>query len=131
MLEEFHDLVREGVLRVTAENEVVPVRPPAAQERDAASERPQAPPPPLTEAEAGYVRRRISQRVERNRKDTAVAAGNAIEDESLLSLRREAVQRIASRVLDRWSEQGAFASLREEVVELLAAEILRRWEAMR
>ena len=133
MLEEFRQLVREGVLQVTAENEVVSVRSPTGSEPGGAPGKEQlGEPSEVSEEEVRYVRRRLRERLERNRHsaESSAPAPRTRGGHVSAGLRREVVERIAEKLLERWGENGpATASLREETIELLAEELIRRWDA--
>ena len=133
MLEEFRELVRAGILRVTPENEVLPVKPPSSgTERDT---------PESREEDVALLDKQLLEWMERRRSQKAAEArrrGGAQpaeqEPEALsASIRQKVVERVAQRILETWDRvdqaSDPHQSLREQVVERVAEEILRRWQS--
>ncbi len=123
MLDEFRALVRAGVLRVTADNDVVFVRP--------SQEWPEPAKPGVTasEEELRKVDRQVLDWVKRNREsreEPPEPAGAGAEAPPMPDLRQQVVERLASRILELW-ETSRERPLQEEVIERLTAQILSRW----
>jgi len=131
MLEEFRELVRAGILRVTPENEVLPVKPPSGGAGDT---------PESREEDVALLDKQLMEWMERRRAQKAQEArgrGNAQaaeqEPEGLsASIRQKVVERVAQKILETWDRvdqaSDPHQSLRELVVERVADEILRRWQ---
>jgi hypothetical protein len=132
MLEEFRELVRAGILRVTPENEVLSVQPPPG------GAGPEKQPQASREEEVAlldkqlleWLERRREQKVgEGRRRETARQPGQSPET-PVTALRQKVIERVARKVLETWDRLDEAAdphqSLREQVVDRLADDILRR-----
>jgi hypothetical protein len=135
MLEEFRELVRAGILRVTPENEVLSVKEPpgagaekqpptaASREEDVAL---------LDKQLLEWLERRRHQKAEEaKRREAGKPLGQA--PEALAgNIRQRVIERVAEKILEIWDrvDQSAdpLRSLREQVVDRLAEDILRRWQ---
>jgi hypothetical protein len=132
MLEEFRELVRAGILRVTPENEVLSVKEPSAS----GSETEKQPPPGSREEDVAMLDRQLLEWLDRKRqqkegvrrreppKPPAAEAAPA-------GLRQKVVERLATKILELWDrpeQSSEMHSLRESVVERIAEEMLRRWK---
>ncbi|MFN0166559.1 MAG: hypothetical protein ACKV22_09010 [Bryobacteraceae bacterium] len=122
MLDEFRALVRAGVLRVTADNDVVFVRP--------SQEWPDPGKPNLkaSEEELRNVDRQILDWVKRNREtreENAERPGSSPEG-AMPELRHQVVERLAGKILELW-ETSRERPLQDEVIDRLTAQILSRW----
>jgi hypothetical protein len=135
MLEEFRELVRAGILRVTPENEILSTQEPANGPAD--PKHPQTPPSREDDVAAldkqllEWLERRRRQKVEEVRlKGESKDLGEPAET-SPYNLRQKVIARLAQKILETWESAGAasdpYQSLREQVVERLTEEILRRW----
>ncbi len=149
MLEEFRELVRAGILRVTPENEVLPgTRPPATPG-------PEKPPQHASSREADValldqqllewlerrkrlkdelarreqVRQEQAQQEEQARQEAEPAPMEHPSESLLGSLRQRVVDLVARKILESWerSEQGpsAVQTLRDQVIERAAEYLLR------
>jgi hypothetical protein len=132
MLEEFRELVRAGILRVTPENEVLSMKPPSsgAEKQTAASR----------EEDVALLDRQLLEWMERRREQkTAEArrggAGKQPEQapETLTTgIRQKVVERVAQRILETWDRTDLSSdpdqTLREQIVDRVAEDILRRWQ---
>jgi len=132
MLEEFRELVRAGILRVTPENEVLPVKPPSGRtERDVAAAREEDVALLDKQLMEWMERRRAQKSAESRRRAEAEPAGQEPEGLSP-GIRQQVVERIVQKILASWDkvdqESGPHQSLREQVVERVATEMLRRWQ---
>jgi hypothetical protein len=131
MMEEFRDLVQEGIVQVTPENQVLPGG--KSIPRPAGAPVP-APSGPSLFSEEGvkYFNRRLSERLERSRESAASAAHEAAPKprftsrDYMMGLREEVVARAARRLLDEWD--ASRGSLREALIEQLIREILERMD---
>ena len=129
MLEEFRELVRAGILRVTPENEVLSTQEPATSPAD-----PKRPPTPASrEDDVAALDKQLLEWLERRRRQKAEAKPSGPPEEPVATnLRQKVVARLAQKILETWEHAGPasdpYQSLREEVVEKLAEEILRRWQ---
>jgi hypothetical protein len=135
MLEEFRELVRAGILRVTPENEVLSVKePPAAgaekQPQTAASREEDV--ALLDKQLLEWLERRRQQKAEEaKRRETGKPLGEAPE---LLpgNIRQRVIERVAEKILETWDRADQtldpLRSLREQVIDRLAEDILRRWQ---
>jgi hypothetical protein len=137
MLEEFRDLVRAGILRVTPENEVLPGKePPVAT----GAEKP-AHPPASREGEVALLDRQLLDWLERRKQQKAEQARQTRQaeetapaeqaGESLLgNLRQKVIDAVARRILETWerAEQSSdpLYSLRAQVIDRAAEHLLRR-----
>jgi ribosomal protein S17E len=135
MLEEFRELVRAGILRVTPENEVLPVKPTSS---GAASDTPESREEDVALLDKQLMewmeRRRAQKAAEARRRGSAKVADREPEPEALsASIRQKVIERVAQKILETWDTTVDQASdqrqsLRDQVVERVAEEILRRWQ---
>jgi hypothetical protein len=136
MLQEFRELVRAGILRVTPENEVLSVKEPGAaggSEKQAPAGSPEEKVEQLDKQLLAWLDRRRQQKEEARRTDTAPRPETApAPDTGPAGLRLRVVERLAQKILAIWdradSAPEAADSLRDQVAERLADEILRRWQ---
>ena len=132
MLEEFRELVRAGILRVTPENEVLPGR-----EEPGGPERPPEP-APSRENEVALLdkqllewleRRREQKTPESRRREPVKPAAPGLEGIPA-SIRQKVIDRVAQKVIESWDRADRSAdprqSLREQIVERIAEDLLRR-----
>jgi hypothetical protein len=136
MLEEFRELVRAGILRVTPENEVLSTqesaggpaegkqpRAPASREEDVAA---------LDKQLLEWLDRRRQQKAENAQLKPEPKSPGAPPEAIATSIREKVVARLAQKILENWERADPAAdphhSLREQVIERLAGEILRRWQ---
>jgi len=134
MLNEFRELVRAGILRVTPENEVISVNEPMAESGEPGKEQPAG----SRDEEAALLDRQLLEWLERRRrrKEESRRVGEPARlepaDTGPVSLRLKVVERLAQKILViwGWAEASAEApeSLRDQVAERLADEILQRWQ---
>jgi hypothetical protein len=119
MLEEFRELVRAGILRVTPENEVLPVkdRPEKGSEKLA--------PPSSREDEVALLDKQLIEWLERRREKKgeesrrqSPAASEAITS----GIRDKVIERVAQKVMETWDQ----SSLRDQIVDRIAEDIYRR-----
>jgi hypothetical protein len=127
MLEEFRELVRAGILRVTPENEVLSTQEPATSPAD-----PKRPPTPASrEEDVAALDKQLLEWLERRRRQKAESKSQP-EEPVASNLREKVIARLAQKILETWERGGPasdpYQSLREQVVERLAEEILRRWQ---
>lgn len=133
MLEEFRELVRAGILRVTPENEVLPVEragAPGAEKRpDQAASREEEVAMLDKQLLEWLDRRRRQKADETRRREPGKAAAQAAELVPS-SLREQVIERVAQRVLDSWDRMERTAdqhsTLREQIVDRIADDVLRR-----
>ena len=136
MLEEFRELVRAGILRVTPENEILSTQEPASGPTD-----PNRPPTPESrEDDVAALDKQLLEWLERRRRQKVEEVRLKGESKSLgepaetgpSSLRQKLIARLAQKILETWESAGPasdpYRSLREQVVERLTEEILRRWQ---
>jgi molecular chaperone GrpE (heat shock protein) len=130
MLEEFRELVRAGILRVTPENEILstqePATSPADPKRPATSE--------SREADVAALDKQLLEWLERRRRQKAeLKSPGQSEEAGSSSLRQKLIARLAQKILESWERASPasdpYQSLREQVVERLTEEILRRWQS--
>ena len=128
MLEEFRELIRTGILRVTPENEVLSLAPPetpgAAEKQPAAAASREDDVALLDKQLLEWLNRRRQQKGEPQRPEAPQAPA---------TLRQKVVDRLARKILDLWDlsenlSSGGHQSLREEVVDRIVEEILQRWQ---
>ena len=132
MLEEFRELVRAGILRVTPENEVLPVKPAsgggeretmASREEDVAL---------LDKQLMDWLERRRGQKPGESRRRGPAQQPGEPEPEPLPSnIRQKVIERVASKILASWDradQSDPHQSIREQVVDRVAEDILRRWQ---
>jgi len=130
MLEEFRELVRAGILRVTPENEVLSMKPPSSgAERQTAASR---------EEDVALLDKQLLEWMERRREQKTSEARRAEvgkqtgpEAERLpSSIRQKVVERVAQKILEAWdrtdSSSDPHQALREQIVDRVAEDILRR-----
>jgi hypothetical protein len=133
MLEEFRELVRAGILRVTPENEVLPVERPGAagteRRPDHAASREEEVALLDKQLLEWLERRREPKSEETRRREPAKAATPAPESISG-SIRQKVIDRVAQKILESWDRTDASTdprdSLREQIVERIADQVLRR-----
>ncbi len=123
MLEEFRELVRAGILRVTPENEVLPVkdRPEKGSEKQPSS-------PASREEEVAlldkqlieWLERRREKKIEESRRRGPQAPAEAIASH----VRDRVIERVAQKVMETWDQ----SSLRDQIVDRIAEEIFRRMQ---
>jgi hypothetical protein len=129
MLEEFRELVRAGILRVTPENEILSTQDPASSPADA-----KRPPSPVSrEEDVAALDKQLLEWLERRRRQKAeLKSPGQPEETAPLSLRQKLIARLAQKILESWEQatpgSDPYQSLREQVVERLTEEILRRWQ---
>ena len=132
MLEEFRELVRAGILRVTPENEVLAVKPAsgspeadttASREQDVAL---------LDKQLMEWMERRRAQKSAEFRRRLDVTPSEPQPEALSSSIRQRVVERVAQKILESWDkvdqESDPHQSLREQVVDRVATDILRRWQ---
>ena len=128
MLEEFRELVRAGILRVTAENEVLSTQEPASGPAEA--KRP--PTPASREEDVAALDKQLLEWLERRRRQKADSKSPVQPEATSPNLRQKVIARLAQKILETWERAGPasdpYQSFREQVVERLAEEILRRWQ---
>jgi hypothetical protein len=136
MLEEFRELVRAGILRVTPENEVLSMQEPPSGPSDAKQ------PPTAASREDDvaaldkqlleWLERRRQQKAEEARRQAAPKSPEQPSETLFSGIRQRVIARLAQKILESWdrAEQASdlHPSLREQVVDRLADEILRRWQ---
>lgn len=134
MIEEFREAVRAGILRVTPENEVLPVR---QRSGETGARQPEA--TASKEEELAlldkqlvewYERRREQKAQETRRKEpTKLPVGPAPEGLSG-SIRQKVIERVAHKVIETWDfadrEADPSHSLREQIIDKISEDILRR-----
>lgn len=123
MLDEFRALVRAGVLRVTADNDVVFVRPSQDWPEPGKSTA------TASEEELKQVDRQVLDWIKRNRESRAEhpeLAGAGPEALAMPDLRHQVVERLSNSILELW-ETSRERPLQEEVIDRLTAQILSRW----
>ena len=134
MLEEFRELVRAGILRVTPENEILPVKQPPGE---AGSEKqPQA--SASREEEVALLDKQLREWLERRREPKGEEgrrplkppgqAGEAVPP----GIRHKVIERVAQKLVESWDRLDRTAdpreSLREQIVERTADDLVRRLE---
>jgi hypothetical protein len=131
MLEEFRELVRAGILRVTPENEVLPVRQRTGESKLEKSAETAA----SREEEVALLDKQLLDWFERRRESKgqeAEPARSRPADALAASIRQRVIERVAQKVLDTWDLADRAADprdqLREQIVERIAEEILRRMQ---
>jgi hypothetical protein len=120
MLDEFRALVRAGVLRVTADNDLVFVKPPAGRERDW----PEPPPVRAPEEELRKVDEQVFEWLRQRREEQAAPPEPEPEASAL---REQVVERLSERILDQWASSREDHTLQQDVADRIAAKILERW----
>jgi hypothetical protein len=132
MLEEFRELVRAGILRVTPENEVLPVapQPGGGPEREPES-------PDSREQEVAlldkqlleWLERRREQKPDQPRRREPIKPAPSVEALST-SIRQRVIERVAQKVIESWDRLDRSAdprnTLREQIMEKIADDVLRR-----
>ena len=129
MLEEFRELVRAGILRVTPENEILSTKEPATSPAD--PKRPQT--TASREDDVAALDKQLLEWLERRRRQKAESKSSGQpEDDVPSNLRQKVIERLAQKILETWEHAGTasdpYQSLREQVVDRIAEEILRRWQ---
>jgi hypothetical protein len=136
MLEEFRELVRAGILKVTPENEVFSTQDPTNGPSD--TKRPHA--SASREDDVAALDKQLLDWLERRRRQKAEEARLRAESKSAAqpdeavppNLRQKVIARLTQKILETWERAGTgsdpYQSIREQVVERLADEILRRWQ---
>ena len=129
MLEEFRELVRAGILRVTAENEVFSTQEPASGPAEA--RRP--PTPEQREDDVAALDKQLLEWLERRRRQKAESKSSGQPEDAVSpNLRQKVIARLAQKILETWEGGGPasdpYQSLREQVVDRIAEEFLRRWQ---
>jgi len=124
MLEEFRALVRAGVLRVTADNDLVFTKPGGEWTRDW----PRPVPAPSADDELKKVDEQVFDWVRRNRERQELSSEHKAtpEDSSIDDVRDQVVERLTDKILHQW-ETGGGRTLQEEVVDRITIRILKRW----
>ena len=129
MIEEFKEAVRAGILKVTPENDVLPVR-----QRRGETEARQPEASATKEDDVAHVvewfeRRREQKAQETRRKEPANRRGSGGPNR-FPSIRQKVIERVAHKVVETWDhadqESDPSNSLREQIVERISDDILRR-----
>jgi hypothetical protein len=136
MLEEFRELVRAGILRVTPENEVLSTQEPASGPGDASQPRTAASREDdvaaLDKQLLEWLERRRQQKAEEARRQAAPKSPELAAEALYSNIRQRVIARLAQKILETWDRadqaSDVHPSLRDQVVERLAEEILRRWQ---
>ena len=120
MLEEFRELVRAGILRVTPENEVLPVkdRPEKGSEKT---------PSPSREEEVALLDKQLIEWLERRREkkgEESRRRAPAPNDVIAASLRDRVIERVAQKILENWDQ----SSLRDQIIDRIAEDLYRRMQ---
>ena len=135
MLEEFRELVRAGILRVTPENEVLPA---GGQPGREAEREPDV--APSREEEVALLDKQLLEWLERRREQKAhearrrepvkAATPTQAAESMAASIRQKVIERVAQKVIDNWDRADRSSdprqSLREQIVERIADDLLRR-----
>jgi len=136
MLEEFRELVRAGILRVTPENEVLPVERPggaAAEKRPDQSASREEEVALLDKQLLEWLERRKEQRSEETRRREPGKAALPAAESISTSIRQKVIDRVAQKVLESWDRMESSAdphnSLRDQIVDRIADQIVRRLHA--
>jgi hypothetical protein len=136
MLQEFRELVRAGILRVTPENEVLSVKESVAAAAGGGSEKQ---PAGSRDEDVALLDRQLLEWLERRRRQKPEEARRTemqkrpepTAEVSPTGLRQKVVDRLAHKILEMWDRAdtlpGASDSLQAQVAERVADEILRRW----
>ena len=128
MLEEFRELVRAGILRVTPENEVLPVKPPPAGEESRSASK---------EDEVALLDKQLLEWMDRRRarrSESRRGPSTAEQPPETLppTIRQKVVERVASKIIETWDRadqsSNPHESFREQVIDRVAETILRRWQ---
>lgn len=123
MLEEFRTLVRAGVLRVTADNDVIFVKPPPEPRAET------APPGRSTPEEIRKLDEQVVDWLRRTRTaESSAPPGGPETPSNLDALREELIERLAQKILERW-ESSADRTLQDAVLDRLTALLLERWSS--
>jgi hypothetical protein len=132
MLQEFRELVRAGILRVTPENEVLSVKEPVAAAGGGAEK-----PAGSREEDVALLDRQLLEWLERRRRQKPeegrrTETPKRPEQAAPAGLRQKVVEKLAQKILEMWdradTSPGAHDSLLAQVTERVADEILRRWQ---
>jgi hypothetical protein len=128
MLEEFRELVRAGILRVTPENEVLPVKPSNAGEQPTQTSR-EEDVALLDKQLLEWMERRREQKSADARRRAAAKPAEPASEALPAGIREKVVERLAQKILESWDRaEPVHQSLREQVVDRVAEDILRRWQ---
>jgi hypothetical protein len=124
MLEEFRELVRAGILRVTPENEVLPAGGSSEQQSETA---------PSREEEVALLDRQLLEWLESRREQKSHGAREeptpSSEAVATISggIRQKVIERVAQKVIESWERSGkAGETLREQIVDQIVEDVLRR-----
>ena len=133
MIEEFKEAVRAGILKVTPENEVLPVRPRSGEIGPKQSDVSASKEEELNRLEkqlVEWIERKKEKVQEARRKEPAKLAVTPAAEPLSSSIRQKVIDRVAHKVLETWDyadrESDPSHSLREQIVERIAEDILRR-----
>jgi hypothetical protein len=121
MLEEFRTLVRAGVLRVTADNDLVFVKPPGG---DWGREGLRPIPSTTSEEEIRKVDEQVLDWVRRKRQEPSPEPA----EPQLTDVREQVVERLTEKILQQW-ESSTDRTLQDEVIERITSRILKRWSS--
>jgi hypothetical protein len=129
MLEEFRELVRAGILRVTPENEILSTQEPATSPAD--PKRPHT--TASREDDVAALDKQLLEWLERRRRQKAESKSSGPPEDAVSpNLRQKVIARLAQKILETWEHAGPasdpYQSLREQVVDRIAEDILRRWQ---
>ena len=132
MLEEFRELVRAGILRVTPENEVLSVKPTAGSGETQTAASREEDVALLDKQLLEWMERRREQKTTESRRGEPAKSREASSEMLGSGVRQKVVERVAQKILETWdrSDQSSDPNqrLREQIVERVAEEILRRWQ---
>jgi hypothetical protein len=130
MLEEFRELVRAGILRVTPENEVLPVERPGTEKRPDQSASREEEVALLDKQLLEWLERRREQKSEETRRREPGKAAAPAAESIAGSIRQKVIDRVAQKVLENWDRVERSGdpqdSLREQIVDRIADHVLRR-----
>jgi hypothetical protein len=125
MLEEFRELVRAGILRVTPENEVLPVK----ERPEKGGEKPPA--PSSREEEVALLDKQLIEWLERRREKKQEEARRrgeparpAAAEAMAAGIRDKVIERVAQKVIEAWDQ----SSLRDQIIDRIAEDIYRRMQ---
>ena len=134
MLEEFRELVRAGILRVTPENEVLPVKQPPGEPGSEKQPEPSA----SREEEVALLDKQLREWLERRREPKgeearrreAVKPAGQVPEAASAGIRQKVIERVAQKVIESWDRLDRTSdprqSLREQIVDRIADDLLRR-----
>jgi hypothetical protein len=134
MLEEFRQLVRAGILRVTPENEVLPVkqqpREGGAEKQPVVSDSREAEVALLDKQLRDWLERPREPRGEEARRREPVKPAEPAGDAAPASIRQKVIERVAMKVIEAWDgldrSSDPRQSLREQIVDRIADNLLKR-----